>query len=158
MRWGPTCRITNLLKDNSLYKGLRGHHTPGRVGPDSHRRRLTGRLISKWDGLDHPPSHPLLKCRWPLVRRSKTYKQLFIFTPQGRYGRMDMWKYASLRSILTNQSSDLICGKICLKVTSWTWIIPTSRGFYRHFQSIPLSVCDSLMLQKIHHCAHTEEK
>ncbi len=36
--------------------------------------------------------------------------------------------------------------------------IPTSRGFYRHFQSVPLSVCGSLMLQKIHHCAHTEEK
>ncbi len=28
----------------------------------------------------------------------------------------------------------------------------------RHFQSVPLSVCGSLMLQKIHHCAHTEEK
>ncbi len=32
--------------------------------------------------------------------------------------------------------------------------IPTSRRFYRHFQSVPLSVCGSLMLQKIHHCAH----
>ncbi len=32
------------------------------------------------------------------------------------YGRMDMWKYASLRSIVTNQSSDLICGTIYLKV------------------------------------------
>ncbi len=32
------------------------------------------------------------------------------------HGRMDMWKYASLRSIMTNQSSDLICGTICLKV------------------------------------------
>ncbi len=32
---------------------------------------------------------------------------------------------------------------------------PASRGFYRHFQSVPLSVCGSLMLQKIHHCAHT---
>ncbi len=31
------------------------------------------------------------------------------------YGRMDMWKYASLRSIVKNQSSDLICGMICLK-------------------------------------------
>ncbi len=31
-------------------------------------------------------------------------------------------------------------------------------GFYRHFQSVPLSVCGSLMLQKIHHFAHTEEK
>ncbi len=31
-------------------------------------------------------------------------------------GRMDMWKYAFLRSIMTNQSSDLICGTICLKV------------------------------------------
>ncbi len=29
--------------------------------------------------------------------------------------------------------------------------IPTSRGFYRYFQSVPLSVCGSLMLQKIHH-------
>ncbi len=29
--------------------------------------------------------------------------------------------------------------------------------FYRHFQSVPLSVCGSLMLQKIHHCAHTKE-
>ncbi len=27
-----------------------------------------------------------------------------------------MWKYVSLRSIVTNQSSDLICGTICLKV------------------------------------------
>ncbi len=36
--------------------------------------------------------------------------------------------------------------------------IPTSRGFYRHFQSAPLFVCGSFMLQKIHHCAHTEEK
>ncbi len=27
-----------------------------------------------------------------------------------------MWNYASLRSIVTNQSSDLICGTICLKV------------------------------------------
>ncbi len=27
--------------------------------------------------------------------------------------------------------------------------------FYRHLQSVPLSVCGSLMLQKIHHCAHT---
>ncbi len=43
------------------------------------------------------------------------------------YERMDMWKYASLRSIVTNQSLDLICGTICLKVnilnlsclTSW---------------------------------------
>ncbi len=34
----------------------------------------------------------------------------------------------------------------------------TSRGFYRHFQSVPLSVCGSLMLQKINHCAHTKEK
>ncbi len=34
--------------------------------------------------------------------------------------------------------------------------IPTSWGFYRHFQSVPLSVCGSLMLQKIHHCAHTK--
>ncbi len=33
--------------------------------------------------------------------------------------------------------------------------LPTSRGFYRHLQSVPLSVCGSLMLQKIHHCAHT---
>ncbi len=32
------------------------------------------------------------------------------------HGRMDMWKYASLRSIVTNQSLDLICGTICLKV------------------------------------------
>ncbi len=31
-------------------------------------------------------------------------------------------------------------------------------GFYRHFQSVPLSGCGSLMLQKIHHCAHTKEK
>ncbi len=30
--------------------------------------------------------------------------------------------------------------------------------FQRHFQSVPLSVCGSRMLQKIHHCAHTEEK
>ncbi len=30
--------------------------------------------------------------------------------------------------------------------------------FYRYFQSVPLSVCGSLMLQKIHHCAHTKEK
>ncbi len=36
--------------------------------------------------------------------------------------------------------------------------IPTSRGFYRHFQYVPLSVCGSLMLQEIHHCAHTGEK
>ncbi len=36
--------------------------------------------------------------------------------------------------------------------------IPNSRGFYRHFQFFPLSVCGSLMLQKIHHCAHTKEK
>ncbi len=28
-------------------------------------------------------------------------------------------------------------------------------GFYRHFQSVPLSVCGSLMLQKINHCAQT---
>ncbi len=35
---------------------------------------------------------------------------------------------------------------------------PTSRSFYRHFQSFLLSVCGSRMLQKIHHCAHTEEK
>ncbi len=28
---------------------------------------------------------------------------------------------------------------------------PTSQGFYRHFQSVPLSVCGSRMLQKIHH-------
>ncbi len=34
---------------------------------------------------------------------------------------------------------------------------PASRGFYRYFQSVPLSVCGSLMLQKIHHCAHTKE-
>ncbi len=34
--------------------------------------------------------------------------------------------------------------------------IPTSWGFYRHFQSLPLTVCGSLMLQKIHHCAHTK--
>ncbi len=31
-------------------------------------------------------------------------------------------------------------------------------GFNRHFQSLSLSICGSLMLQKIHHCAHTEEK
>ncbi len=36
--------------------------------------------------------------------------------------------------------------------------IPTSRGFYRHFQPFPLSVCGSLMLQNIHHCAHAKEK
>ncbi len=35
---------------------------------------------------------------------------------------------------------------------------PASWSFYRHFQSVPLSVCGSLMLQKIHHCAHTKEK
>ncbi len=35
---------------------------------------------------------------------------------------------------------------------------PASRGFYRYFQSVPLSVCGSLVLQKIHHCAHTKEK
>ncbi len=81
--WGPASHITNLLESNSWYKGLRGRHTPGRVGPDSHRRRLTGRLINKWDGLDHPLAHPLLRCRGPLVRRSKTYEQLFSFTPQG---------------------------------------------------------------------------
>ncbi len=34
------------------------------------------------------------------------------------HGRMNMWKYTSLRSIVTNQSSDLICGTICLKVNS----------------------------------------
>ncbi len=83
VRWGPPCRITNLLESNSWYQGLGGNHTPGRVGPDSHRRRLTGRLISKWDGLDHPLAHPLLRCRGPLVRRSKKYEQLFIFMPQG---------------------------------------------------------------------------
>ncbi len=36
--------------------------------------------------------------------------------------------------------------------------IPASRGFHRHFQPLPLSVYGSLMLQKIHHCAHTKEK
>ncbi len=36
--------------------------------------------------------------------------------------------------------------------------IPASRGFHRHFQPLPLSVCGSLMLKKIHHCAHTKEK
>ncbi len=36
--------------------------------------------------------------------------------------------------------------------------IPTSLGFYRHLNPFPLSICGSLMLQKIHHCAHTEEK
>ncbi len=36
--------------------------------------------------------------------------------------------------------------------------IPTSwKCFYRHFQSFSLSVCGSLMLQKIHHCAHAKE-
>ncbi len=35
---------------------------------------------------------------------------------------------------------------------------PTSQGFYRHFQSVPLSVCGSRMLQKNHHCPHTKEK
>ncbi len=34
--------------------------------------------------------------------------------------------------------------------------IPTGRGFYRHFQPFPLSVCGSFMLQIIHHCAHTK--
>ncbi len=37
-------------------------------------------------------------------------------------------------------------------------VFQLAEGFYRHFQSVPLSVCGSLMLQKIHHCAHTEEK
>ncbi len=45
---------------------------------------LTGRLISKWDGLDHPLAHLLLRCRGPLVRRSKTYEQLFIFYATGQ--------------------------------------------------------------------------
>ncbi len=36
--------------------------------------------------------------------------------------------------------------------------IPASWDFHRHFQPLPLSVCGSLMLQKIHHCAHTKEK
>ncbi len=36
--------------------------------------------------------------------------------------------------------------------------IPASRSFHRHFQPLTLSVCGSLMLQKIHHCAHTKEK
>ncbi len=36
--------------------------------------------------------------------------------------------------------------------------IPTSRDFYRHLQPFPLSVCGSLMLQKIHYCAHTKAK
>ncbi len=35
--------------------------------------------------------------------------------------------------------------------------IPNSRGFNRYFLSVPLSVCGSRMLQKIHHCAHTEK-
>ncbi len=30
--------------------------------------------------------------------------------------------------------------------------------FNRHFQSVPLSVCGSLMVKKKHHCAHTKEK
>ncbi len=30
--------------------------------------------------------------------------------------------------------------------------------FTDNFQPLPLSVCGSLMLQKIHHCAHTKEK
>ncbi len=67
VRWGTACRITNFLESNSGYQGLGGRHTPGRVGPDSHGRRLTGRLISKWDGLDHPLAHPLLRCRDPLL-------------------------------------------------------------------------------------------
>ncbi len=74
VRWGPACHITNLLERNSWYQGLGGRHTPGRVGPDSHRRRLTSRLITKWDGLNHPLVHPLLRCRGPLVRRSKHTK------------------------------------------------------------------------------------
>ncbi len=36
--------------------------------------------------------------------------------------------------------------------------IPTSQGFHRHFQPLPLSVCGSLRLQKIQHCAHNKEK
>ncbi len=45
-----------------------------------------------------------------------------------RYGRMEMWKYASLRSIVTNQSSDLICGTIASKLTFWTWAAWRSRA------------------------------
>ncbi len=41
------------------------------------------------------------------------------------HGRMNMWKYASLRSIVTNQSSDLICGTICLKVKIMNLICKT---------------------------------
>ncbi len=37
------------------------------------------------------------------------------------HGRMDMWMYASVRAIVTNQSSDLICGTICLKVNILNW-------------------------------------
>ncbi len=83
MQWGPACRISNLLESNSWYQGLRGRHTPGRVGLDSHMRRLTGRLICKWDGLDQPLAHPLLRCRGPLFRRYKTYEHLFILVPEG---------------------------------------------------------------------------
>ncbi len=96
MRWGPACRITNLLESNSWYQGLGGRHTPGRVGPDSHRRRLTGRLISKWDGLDHALAHPLLRCRGPLVRRSKTYEQLCIFTSRGSSVDVSIWAKPAL--------------------------------------------------------------
>ncbi len=37
-------------------------------------------------------------------------------------------------------------------------LIPTSQGFYRHFQPFLLSLCGSLMLKKIHHFAHIKEK
>ncbi len=86
MRWGPACRITNLLESNSWYQGLGGNHTPGRVGPDSHRRRLTGRLISKWDGLDHPLAHPLLRCRGPQVRRCSAWDRRSLLTGSSRGG------------------------------------------------------------------------
>ncbi len=63
-----------------------------------------------------------VKVRGDNARPNRRTQYWFALPPKANlrnllwHGMRDMWKYASLRSIVTNQSSDLICGTICLKV------------------------------------------
>ncbi len=92
---------------------------------ESNNRRCSS--LCEYPKDEDAPSTHFVKVRGDNARLNGRTRYWYALPPKGNlrnflwHGRMDMWKYASLRSIVKNQSSDLICGTIWLKLTFWTW-------------------------------------
>ncbi len=118
--------------------------------------RAFWKLSAKWINLKTPFSRCSVYCKnQAFWKRWCMFSHVTYILPID----MSLYRYLYLFEILQTGEYPQGCG-------SWwhprpcapSMCIPASRSFHRHFQPLPLSVCGSLMLQKIHHCAHTKEK